>query len=771
MVPALVAVDVAFIGGPEVALFTAIGGFATLLFVDFTGPLRERLSAQIGLVLAGAVLVCLGTLASQAVWAAVVATFVIALLVLFTGVISSVLAGASTSLLVGFVLPVTLPGSAGSLPDRVGGWLLAGAASLIAITVLWPAPVREPLRRSTARACALLARRLRAEVEYVDTGFASASGTAVDASAQEATTAVLALRTSFFATSYRTTGLTTEARALMRLMDQVVWLDAILTRAPMKPRPRSIAGAVRDVETEAATLLEHGAALLESLAGDTHRLDSDLGRLLPARDSMEHTVTSALPDHITRAPPRRMSDDEVSEFVGSLEPGFRAQEMTCAISAIAANIGLVVAARRRGWWQRLLGHHPGAMGPPLASARERLGAHAERHSVWLHNSVRGATALSLAVLVAELTGVRHSFWVVFGTLTVLCSNALNTGQNAVRGLLGTVVGFLVGGGLIFALGTDTTVCWLLIPLALAVAGLAPDTTSYIVGQTGFTTALLLLYNLIDPGGWRIGLVRLEDVAIGCAVSIVIGALFWPRGASSVLGRALAEAFDGSARYLRGALAYGLTRGDARLPSAPAPREERRRAASAAGRLDDAFRGYLAERGTKQVPLAGMTRLVNAVLVLRFTADAVLRLWQRADRAPTAEHTAASAELLRAGGVLVDWYERTARALAGEGPVPAPVDTGLAAGRLIEAVSRDLAAADAGDTAADGGGAAAAAIGMFWTAEHIDAVQRLRAVLLEPARAASEQRLPRSWLTGHDPGQPSGHTGAPAAEVEGGYGRA
>ncbi|MFE1930778.1 hypothetical protein ACFW95_10470 [Streptomyces sp. NPDC059474] len=197
----------------------------------------------------------------------------------------------------------------------------------------------------------------------------------------------------------------------------------------------------------------------------------------------------------------------------------------------------------------------------------------------------------------------------------------------------------------------------------------------------------------------------------------------------------------------------------------------------------------------------MTRLVNAIVVLRLTADAVLRLWQRAERAPTAEHaehTAASAELLRAGGVLVDWYERTARALAGEGPVPAPVGTGLAAGRVIEAVSRDLGAvdadgiavdaggiavdaggiaADAGGIAADPSGAAAdpggasAAIGMFWTADHIDAVQRLQAVLLEPARAAVEQHRPRSWLTGHVSGHTSGHTGTPAAEVEGGYGRA
>ena len=41
---------------------------------------------------------------------------------LFAGVVSSVLAGSSTSLLLAFVLPVTLRGSPSSIPDRLGGW-------------------------------------------------------------------------------------------------------------------------------------------------------------------------------------------------------------------------------------------------------------------------------------------------------------------------------------------------------------------------------------------------------------------------------------------------------------------------------------------------------------------------------------------------------------------------------------------------------------------------------------------------------------------------
>ena len=36
----------------------------------------------------------------------------------------------------------------------------------------------------------------------------------------------------------------------------------------------------------------------------------------------------------------------------------------------------------------------------------------------------------LAVLVAELSGVQHSFWVVFGTLAVLRSSAVLTGPPA-----------------------------------------------------------------------------------------------------------------------------------------------------------------------------------------------------------------------------------------------------------------------------------------------------------------------------------------------------
>src|SRR6202034_4207437 len=98
-------------------------------------------------------------------------------------------------------------------------------------------------------------------------------------------------------------------------------------------------------------------------------------------------------------------------------------------------------AERRSWLARVLGRQPPGLPGPLAAAQQRAASHFDRHSVWLHNSVRAGVGLGLAVLIASLTGAQHSFWVVLGALSVLRSNAFSTGQNAVRGLVGTVAGF------------------------------------------------------------------------------------------------------------------------------------------------------------------------------------------------------------------------------------------------------------------------------------------------------------------------------------------
>ena len=149
----------------QLATFAAFGSFAMLLLVDFGGPMRERLQAQAALALLGGVFVCLGTLASTdrldrgaRRWRS--SRFG----VIFAGVVSSVLAGATTSLLL-VVHPArhASPGPLSADPRsarRLGDGGRRGAAS--PSRCCGRRPPRGPLRAAAISACRALAARLRA---------------------------------------------------------------------------------------------------------------------------------------------------------------------------------------------------------------------------------------------------------------------------------------------------------------------------------------------------------------------------------------------------------------------------------------------------------------------------------------------------------------------------------------------------------------------------------------------------------------------------------
>ena len=728
VMPSMFALGSQVIANPMVATFAAFGSFASLLLVEFGGPMRNRLQSHVALAAVGAVFVCLGTLASRSAWLAAAAMACVGFGVLFAGVVSSALAGATPALLLVFILPVSLPAPASSIPDRLAGWGMASGAALVAVALLWPAPVRNPLRQVAIAACRELAARLRTEVAYVLEGEAGPSRAELDDAIARADAAVAAVHRTFFATPYRPTGLSTSGRTVVRLVDELAWLNAIIVQTP----PHSHGAANRAacaVKARAASVLERGADLLDETGGRPDALDAALFELDEALHAMESSTTVDLPaEHAVAADEQR-----IAELVTSLDPSFRAQELSFAVSRIAANIELTAAAERRSWLERFLGRQPAGLATTLSAAQERAAAHVARNSVWLHNSLRGATALALAVLVADLSGVQHSFWVVLGTLSVLRSNALSIGQNVLRGLLGTVVGFIVGAGLLALIGTDTTLLWFLLPAAVLFAGFAPAAISFAAGQAAFTLALVILFNILQPAGWRVGLVRVEDVAIGCAVSVAVGVLFWPRGAAAALGRALSEAYADSARFLAAAVEFGLACCDNGTPWRPPPADEATRAAAAARRLDDAFRSYLAERGAKPVPLAEVTALMTGVAGLRLAGDAVLELWRSDDGSSGGDRAAARLELLAGSEAVAGWYERFAAGLTGGNDVPDPLEQDRAGeGNLVDAVRRDLRDED--------GRASAVAVRIIWTGDHLDAARRLQDGLVGPARAITGHAL-------------------------------
>jgi uncharacterized membrane protein YccC len=729
VMPAMFALGDKVFDNPTLATFAAFGSFAMLLLVDFGGPMRDRLMAQAGLVVVGALFIGIGSLTSRNPWVAAASMGVVGFGVLFSGVVSSVLAGASTSLLLAFILAVTLPGPTSGIPDRLAGWGLAGVVGWLAVALLWPAPAREPLRAPAAAACRALAARIRAEMTYHLSDDDRPDPVAHDQAVADADAAMAALQQVFIATPWRPTGLSTAARSVVRLVDELRWLNTIVVHAAHPPG-YVVNPDVRAVKESAAEMLERGAELLADPSGDPAALAATAAVQREALSQLETRATVILP---------------TKELITSYEPTFRAQELSYAVTQIAGNIALAAAAERRTWLERVLGRQPRGVASTLSAAQERAVAHVERHSVWLHNSIRAAIGLALAVLVADESGVQHSFWVVLGTLSVLRSKALNTGSNVLRGLLGTIVGFAIGALLLAAIGTDTTVLWAILPFAILVAGVAPAAISFAAGQAAFTLTIVILFNIIQPVGWRVGLLRIEDVAIGCAVSLVVGLLFWPRGAAAALSRAIAEAYVDSARYVSRAVDFGVARCAGSQPGSLPPRppdEEATRAAAASRRLDDTFRSYLAEGGSKPIPLAQVSGLVTGVVGLRLAGDAVLDLWRREGVDGTGDRTTARAELVRLSGEVEHWYDDLADSLLARGPVPQPQEHDTASDtRLLDAVRRDLPASENGVGGAGSGDGAVngTAVRMIWTGDHLDAVRRLQALLVEPATAVTRQR--------------------------------
>jgi uncharacterized membrane protein YccC len=672
--PAAFALSFKVIGNPEIATFTVFGCFALLLFVDFPGDRATRLIGYLMLSVIGAVLIALGTLASRATWLAAVGMAVVAFFVLFAGVLSAPIAAASRAALLLFILPVTLRVPVGDIVPRLLGWALAVGISVPAAMLVWPPHEHDALRRHASDTCRALADVIVAR-ETADDDYAAASCARVVRSLD-------GLRAAFRSTAYRPVGLTTGSRVLIRLVEQLEWLGSIAA-SPRAARLVDWPRLARVATSAAADVLRASADMLavrrdESLR-DRGELDEAMSRLITARRAVAAETRAIL--------------DPAVQHAADLP--YQGHELAYAATLVGTTVTWAAEADARPLFDWLLGRggdieletiKPAPLSPPMRIATSQL----HHTSVWLRNSVRGALGLGLAVLVSRLAGTQHAFWVALGALAVLRSNALSTGSTAVRALVGTVLGFAIGGFVIAGIGTVTPVLWALLPIAVLIASYAPEAISFTAGQAGFTAVLLVLFNILAPVGWTLGLVRVEDVALGSASSFVVGVLLWPRGAAAAIGTALGEAYRLGADYIDHAVAHALR-------GAPAPAEARDDVLAAGRRLDDALRQYLAERGAKTAPLRELTAAANGATRLRLAGEAIT-LTRRQAKAPGAvgRPLIGTLDLVTEQATSVaDWYVAFARGGAFDEAhrvdrLPPPPDTRCFIDATLASLRRDLA---------------------------------------------------------------------------------
>jgi uncharacterized membrane protein YccC len=330
--------------------------------------------------------------------------------------------------------------------------------------------------------------------------------------------------------------------------------------------------------------------------------------------------------------------------------------------------------------------------------------------------------LAVAVYIAQRTGLQHAFWIVLGTLSVLRSNALGTGSSILSALAGTALGILVGAALVIAIGTHEPVLWAVLPLAILLAAYAPRAISFAAGQGGFTVVLFVLFNLIQPSGWEVGLVRIEDVAIGFAISLGVGLLFWPRGAAALLRENLAAAYAQSADYVAAAARLLIGGGDPTRTAGAA-----RAAAVAADRLDDAFRQYLTEQSARRENVKSVGTLVAGAARVRRTGQSLSALGRDSD-----------ASLARCGANLDDdvqalrsWFIALGDSLVNATAAPPPHTRNTEGRRrLFECVREAVAGDDETKRRA--------ALVLLWASQQLDNLRRLEAHLGRHAFASGSE---------------------------------
>lgn len=409
------------------------------------------------------------------------------------------------------------------------------------------------------------------------------------------------------------------------------------------------------------------------------------------------------------------------------------------------------AADARPLLDRLLGRqHPDMVARPLTAAQRLAVGTINRRSVWFQNSVRGALGLAFAVLLAEVTDVSHGFWVVLGTMSVLRSSALNTGSTAIRAVGGAIAGFFIGAAIMFVVGTNPVALWALLPFVLFVAAFVPAAVSFTAGQAAFTVLVLVLFNIIDPVGWTVGLVRIEDVLLGSLAGLVTGLLLWPRGAAAQIRNALAESY----RFCSGAL-LAATRKTTSLPDADLDDKLQQAliaARAAAGRLDDAFRQYQSERGSNSIPVGELTIAFNTASRMRLAAEAIASM---TPGRPASTQPSLAVAVRTACTDLTDttlaterWFDHTADVLDGEPTTTDVPCQPYAEDRVLVALRQG----SVGDRDRDELGWARS---IWWAALYIDDVIRTQTRLV-PAVAAIMRQHPRVAATagGGDAAEPT-----------------
>ena len=285
---------------------------------------------------------------------------------------------------------------------------------------------------------------------------------------------------------------------------------------------------------------------------------NELGMRLMAILNVSHQMVeagTALRNSGERPPPwvidtvDRLADAVLTLRRGTAAPMFIPPPWSSSPGALALRDSMVVLARCIS-----------GTGPPPTPAgrkpglRDRVRQRAARLSdqiiggriAW-EFTARLMICIGVAAVFSEVLPLQRSYWVVLTVAIILKPDYGSVFSRAVQRGVGTIIGAVLGAVILAVVPYGP---WLLLPFGV-LAALLPygKSRSFGLSATFLTPFVVLLIDLLSPGGWRLAEERLLDTLIACAIVLLIGYAPWPSSWYAHLPRQFADTLRAVAAYM------------------------------------------------------------------------------------------------------------------------------------------------------------------------------------------------------------------------------
>ena len=532
--------------------WAALGGFEAIL-VDNGGPYRSRLTTILTVLLGGAIACVAGSLATGALWIAVLVTASFCFAVTFARVLTKELASTSVVILVLYFAGYggtahTLAGASWNALAYVFGGLWATVLSLF----LWPLDPFRPARLAVAECYALLAEftagvRLTAS----DSSERQVERQRMHELQRHMRVSLEAARTAIGTTGARITARTIRARSLTVLLETadilfagtIRWTELYESAADAESQA-SIAGTMRWLERAervigdvlqqrpadgGSSFAPEGSHSMEHL----RKREAELRALHPAPGSLMAHLADDERDALLNV---EVAFEAVRALWSGVEPRLTpTASVSTTRRSLLANQD-AIAKSGSGW-------------RAIADAAR---ANWTPRSMMMRHALRMLVVGAVDVLLMRMAHVSHGVWLAMTSIIVLQPSGTGTVRRGVQRVVGTIAGGILAA--IFAAAVHSQEGLIVVITITSIFTLATYAIDY-AWYSFFLTPTFVLLALPHLRDWHFAGVRMGTTLLGAVVAVLAMRLLWPERERVELERLLARGAVADAGYVRAMVRY------------------------------------------------------------------------------------------------------------------------------------------------------------------------------------------------------------------------